>query len=95
MRVYTTSCVHPAADGHLACLRLLDTSSMNTGAQTSESLLSILWRLHAQRWNSLLLWGFSNGSAGKEFAEYSLEGLMLKLQYFGRLMQRAESLEGS
>ena len=25
--------------------------------------------------------------------EYSLEGLMLKLQYFGHLMQRAESLE--
>ena len=25
--------------------------------------------------------------------EYSLEGLMLKLQYFGSLMQRADSLE--
>ena len=25
--------------------------------------------------------------------EYSLEGLMLKLQYFGHLMQRADSLE--
>ena len=25
--------------------------------------------------------------------EYSLEGLMLKLQYFGPLMQRADSLE--
>ena len=25
--------------------------------------------------------------------EYSLEGLMLKLQYFGHLMQRAHSLE--
>ena len=25
--------------------------------------------------------------------EYSLEGLMLKLQYFGQLMQRADSLE--
>ena len=25
--------------------------------------------------------------------EYSLEGLMLKLQYFGHLMQRANSLE--
>ena len=30
----------------------------------------------------------------KEFnPEYSLEGLMLKLQYFGHLMQRADSLE--
>ena len=26
-------------------------------------------------------------------SEYSLEGLMLKLQYFGLLMQRADSLE--
>ena len=25
--------------------------------------------------------------------EYSLEGMMLKLQYFGHLMQRADSLE--
>ena len=25
--------------------------------------------------------------------KYSLEGLMLKLQYFGHLMQRADSLE--
>ena len=25
--------------------------------------------------------------------EYSLEGLLLKLQYFGRLMRRADSLE--
>ena len=39
----------------------------------------------------------SNQSILKEisplFVEYSLEGLMLKLQYFGRLMQRADSLE--
>ena len=27
--------------------------------------------------------------------EYSLEGLMLKLQYFGHLMQRADSLDKS
>ena len=38
----------------------------------------------------------SNQSILKEInSEYSLEGLMLKLklQYFGRLMQRADSLE--
>ena len=38
----------------------------------------------------------SNQSVLKEISpEYSLEGLMLKLklQYFGRLMQRADSLE--
>ena len=35
----------------------------------------------------------SNQSILKEInPEYSLEGLMLKLQYFGHLMQRANSL---
>ena len=38
--------------------------------------------------------GRSNQSILKEInPEYSLEGLMLKLQYFGHLMQRADSLE--
>ena len=36
----------------------------------------------------------SNQSILKEVSlEYSLEGLMLKLKYFGHLMQRANSLE--
>ena len=36
----------------------------------------------------------SNQSILKEISpEYSVEGLMLKLQYFGYLMQRASSLE--
>ena len=36
----------------------------------------------------------SNQSILKEInPEYSLEGLMMKLQYFGHLMQRADSLE--
>ena len=36
----------------------------------------------------------SNQSILKETSpEYSLEGLMLKLQYFGHLMQEADSLE--
>ena len=36
----------------------------------------------------------SNQSILKEFnPEYSLEGLMLKLQYFGYLIRRADSLE--
>ena len=36
----------------------------------------------------------SNQSIIKEInPEYSMEGLMLKLQYFGHLMQRADSLE--
>ena len=36
----------------------------------------------------------SNQSILKEVnSEYSLEGLMLKLQYFGHLMQSADSLE--
>ena len=38
--------------------------------------------------------GGSNKSILKEISpEYSLEGLMLKLQYFGQLMRRANSLE--
>ena len=49
-------------------------------------------------WRRLLrvLWTSrrSNQSILKEISpEYSLEGLMLKLQYFGHLMQRANSLE--
>ena len=36
----------------------------------------------------------SNQSILKEISlEYSLEGLMLKLQYFGHVMGRADSLE--
>ena len=36
----------------------------------------------------------SNQSILKEISpQYSLEGLMLKLQYFGHLMQRTDSLE--
>ena len=36
----------------------------------------------------------SNQSILKEISpEYSLEGLMLKFQYFGHLMRRADSLE--
>jgi len=36
----------------------------------------------------------SNESILKEISpEYSLEGLMLKLQYFGHLMQRTNSFE--
>ena len=36
----------------------------------------------------------SNQSTLKEISpEYSLEGLMLKVQYFGHLMRRADSLE--
>ena len=36
----------------------------------------------------------SNKSILKEISpEYSLEGLMMKLQYFGHLMRRADSLE--
>ena len=38
--------------------------------------------------------GRSNQSIPKEISpEYSLEGLVLKLQYFGHLMRRADSFE--
>ena len=46
-------------------------------------LLRVLWTSRS-----------SNQSILKEISpEYSLEGLMLKLQYFGYLMQRTDSLE--
>jgi len=46
-------------------------------------LLRVLWTTKRSNWSIL-----------KEIShEYSLEGLMLKLQYFCRLMQRANSLE--
>ena len=49
----------------------------------SRRLLRVLWT--AKR---------SNQSILKEISpEYSLEGLMLKLQYFGHLMQRTDSME--
>ena len=42
----------------------------------------------------LLICGATDQSILKEISpEYSLEGLMLKLQYFGHLMRRANSLE--
>ena len=49
----------------------------------TQKYLRVPWK--ARRSNQLIL---------KEVSpEYSLEGLMLKLQYFGHLMRRAESLE--
>ena len=58
------------------------------------------WRINAfELWCSVRVpWTArrSNQSILKEInPEYSLEGLMLKLQYFGHLMQRANSLEKS
>ena len=45
-------------------------------------------------WESLGLQGDQTSQSLKEISpEYSLEGLMLKLQYFGHLMQRTDSLE--
>ena len=55
-------------------------SKCGTGEDSLESL-----GLSAKRWNQSIL---------KEInPEYTLEGLMLKLQYFGHLMRRAYSLE--
>ena len=58
------------------------------------------WRIHAfellcwRRLLRVLSTARSNQSVLKEISpEYSLEGLILKLQYFGHLIQRADSLE--
>ena len=56
-------------------------------------IFKLCWR---SAWESLGKQGVSNQSILKEInPEYSLEGLLLKLklQYFGYLMQRADSLE--
>ena len=62
-------------------------------AQRSRIMLLNLWcwrRLWRAPWRA----GRSNQSILKEInPEYSLEGLMLKLQYFVYLMQRADSLK--
>ena len=48
------------------------------------------WRFLRVPWTA----GRSNQSILKEISpEYSLKGLMLKLQYFGQLMRRTDSLE--
>ena len=49
-------------------------------------------------WRSLLRVPWTARRSNQSFLneiepEYSLEGLMLKLQYFGYLMQKADSLE--
>ena len=56
----------------------------------------MLLNCHAGEDSLRVLWtaSRSNQSILKEInLEYSLEGLMLKLQYFGHLMRRADSLE--
>ena len=60
------------------------------GAQPSIWFNSHIWRLSRVPWTERR----SNQSILKEVnPEYSLEGLMLKLQYFGLLMRRADCLE--
>ena len=54
-------------------------------------LLRVSWT--ARRSNHYILFFFPNHYILKINLEYSLEGLMLKLQYFGHLMQRTDSLE--
>ena len=55
------------------------------------SALCGIGSLHISAWGSARR---SNQSVLKETnPEYSLEGLKLKLQYFGRLIRRADSLE--
>ena len=56
---------------------------LNCGVQRRRRLLTVPWT--ARRSNQSILKEISPGC--------SLEGLMLKLQYFGHLMHRANSLE--
>ena len=65
---------------------------MNTKSQRIDAFELWCWRLLRVPWTAR----WSSQSILKEInPEYSLEGMMLKLklQYFGQLMQRANSLE--
>ena len=63
--------------------RLSAVEFMLLNCGVGRSLLRVLWTA-----------GRSNQSILKEInPEYSLEGLMIKLQYFGHLMLRADSLK--
>ena len=58
------------------------------------SCTGIALRLHSQPWHGLYYSTISRAWFLNEInPEYSLEGMMLKLQYFGYLMWRANSLE--
>ena len=64
-------------------LRRLSLKELTLSNCASGELLRVPWT--ARRSNQSILKVIS--------PEYSLEGLMLKLQYYGHLMQRADSLE--
>ena len=72
-------------DVKVAPQRMLSYRRIDTFELCWRKLLSVLWTTQ-----------ISNQSTLKEInSEYSLEGLMLKLQYFGYLMWRADSLENT
>ena len=64
-----------------------DGSSLWWCERNMNSEKTILWTVNFCPFPGLLWW-----LSGKE-SEYSLEGLLLKLQYFGHMMWRADSLE--
>ena len=71
---------------------------MDVRVDHKESWTPRNWCFWTMVWRRLLrvLWAArrSNQSILKEISpDYSLEGLMLKFQYFGHLMQRTDSLE--
>ena len=69
---------------------------MRVGPERRLSTKKLMLSNNGAREDSRVPWTTrrSNQSVLKEInPKYSLEGLMLKLQYFGHLMQRANSLE--
>ena len=73
-------------------LHLWDFPGKSTGVSCQELML-LNSGVGEDSWESLGLQGVQPVNPKEINREYSLEGLMLKLQYFGHLMQRTKSLE--
>ena len=96
--MYHNFFIHSSVDGHLGCFHVLVTinsTAMNINMCVSSWIMAFTH--HIPKYFKII-YKSGNQSILKEISpEYSLEGLTLKLklQYFGRLMWRADSFENT